>query len=159
MDNEKFDRRKITSPQNGKKGGRPRVWNVNPYEYIKFCNAHPSPENKRQADELKEMLARRRKARLQDKRYELSRYHKRPDDVLRQIQHQKDLRKKKLAELRYLRMVTRRLCAQLDALDASDLDIVRTPNPTPAYEPDPTYGQPTEYCLDPKYVPKLDDGK
>lgn len=123
---DKHDRRKITSPLNGAKGGRPRIWNVNPYEIIKHCRQNPTPENLRTMQEVECKLKMRRKA---HQKRELAKYHKRPDLALKQIQTQKDLRKKKLAELRYLRMVVRRLMIQLEGMDTVDLDYIRNTKP------------------------------
>jgi len=119
MENTKQDRRTVTSPINGRKGGRPKIWNVSPYDTIKYCNANPTPENLKTANDLKAMLERRRKNRLKS---ELKKTHKRPDLALREIKTQKERRTKKLAELRYLRMLIRRMAQNLQDLDTDDLD-------------------------------------
>jgi hypothetical protein len=116
------DRRTITSPINGRKGGRPKIWNISPYDTIKYCNANPTPENIKTANELKTMLERRRKNKLKN---ELKKSHKRPDLALKEIQTQKQRRTKKLAELRYLRMLIRRMAQNLDDMKTGDLDLKR----------------------------------
>jgi len=121
--NNKKDRRSITSPINGRKGGRPRVWNVDPYKALQYCKANPSPENNETAKMLKRMIDNRRNKKQKE---QLSKIHKRTDLALKQIEYQKKLRTKKLAELRYTRMLIRKMLTQLEELDAKDLDFKRT---------------------------------
>ena len=68
------------------------------------------------------MLERRRKNKLKS---ELKKSHKRPDLAIKEIQTQKARRTKKLAELRYLRMLIRRMAQNLDEMNTSDLDYKR----------------------------------
>lgn len=126
MEPTKIDRRSITSAINGRKGGRPKEWQINPYKMIAVLKQGTTFNWQEDVAELQRKIDARRKTRLKK---EVAKYHKRPDMALKQIQHQKELRTKKLAELRYLRMVVRRLMLQLEQIDAEDLDCARQTKP------------------------------
>jgi len=115
------DRRAITSPLNGKKGGRPRVWNVNPYDHIKWCKQNPSPQTNETRKELEQMLERRRREKLRQNIKRISRATNQTWQRTReQIEYQKKLRARRLMELRYLRQIVRRIMESLE--ESKDLD-------------------------------------
>ena len=119
---EKVDRRKFTSPENGKKGGRPRIWNVDPYRMIPVMRRAKGWDWENQVAQLERAIAERRKHRIEEQQ---AKFHGRPSRSAKQIEYQKQLRTRKLAELRHLRDVVRKTLASLEALNADDLDIYR----------------------------------
>jgi len=128
-----MDKRKISSPINGQKGGRPRIWNVNPYLAIRELKSGNYFDADNQIKMLRESIANHRK---QKQKKELSRIHKRTDLAMKQIEYQKQLRTRKLAELRHLRSVVRKLLASLESIDSKDLDYKRNPKAQENYDED-----------------------
>ena len=128
--NKPRDRRSITSPINGRLGGRPKSCLGDAHRKLRQAKID---KNETEIERLKRAIILRREMRLEEQA--AARYI-RPSRALAQIKHNKELRNQKMQELRRLRMVVRKLLAQLEDVRITDLPDPRTKTPNP-YDPTP----------------------